>query len=98
MSRPKGWAREEKKKAFTKAVTAARVERGLRQSDLSDLLGIQQPRVSVLINHPDDITADRLRTLVETLDLPLITVAEFLGYTKKQIENELPNIPKGSEL
>jgi len=94
MARPKGWAKEEKKKAFTLAVKTAGMEAGLKQKELGEIIGVHPARISQLINHPDDITADRLRILVETLDLPLITVAEFLGYTKKQIENELKHLRK----
>lgn len=89
MSRPKGWAREEKKKAFIKSVNKAKVELDLRQEDLCGVLGVQQPQVSTLLNNPDRMSAERLRNLIEALNLPLMTVAEFLGYTKKQIIAEM---------
>ena len=94
MSRPRGYADEQRKKAFTKAVKVARTKMDIRQSDLAEVIGVQGSRASVLLNNPDSISVGRMRKIIEALDLDLQTVAGLLGYTPKQIRTNCEKILK----
>ena len=50
---------------------ALRKKKGLRQSDLKDIMGILPKTVSTLENHPEGVTLDSFFKLISALDLQL---------------------------
>lgn len=58
---------------------------GMKQGELADELGVSQSLMSVLVKNPDKMQADRLRKVIQTLQIPLEDTLAFLGYGKKEI-------------
>ena len=70
---------------FRRAVKGQLGKMGLNQSDLAANIGISCSRMTELMKHPERLTAERLRKLIEYTKLPPNDVMEFLGYSAKDM-------------
>ena len=89
MSRPrrtKADIEADARAAFQKEIRVRRVELDMSQNELAAEVGIVPSFMSNLLNNPDKLTAARIRTIVQTLELNPLVVMEFLGYTRKDLQ------------
>lgn len=70
---------------FSRAVRASLAERGLQQHDLAMELDVSDATLSLLLKDPNKISAGRLRTIVQYLDMEPLTLLLFCGFDKKRI-------------
>lgn len=92
MSRPrrtKADIEADARAAFQKEIRVRRVELDMSQNELAAEVGIVPSFMSNLLNNPDKLTAARIRTIVQTLELNPMVVMEFLGYTRKDLQRLL---------
>lgn len=52
---------------------------GLNQTDMAEHLGVSGPTVSILLKSPDKISVERLRKIINYLQLEPETVLRLLG-------------------
>lgn len=71
---------------FLREVRAQLAAMGMHQKDLVDRLGIKESTVSMMLHKPGSISVDRMRALIECLDLAPETVLRLLGYKGGQMQ------------
>lgn len=62
---------------------------GLQQHDLAEYLGVCDATVSILLRSPEKIPVERLRKIINYLQLEPAAVLKLLGYQSKIIKEEL---------
>lgn len=59
--------------------------RGYQQHDLAVALGVCDATITKILREPEKIPVERLRKIIEFLQLNPDNVLDFCGFTKKQI-------------
>lgn len=62
---------------------------GLQQKDLANRLAVSDATVSGMMKHPENIPVDRMRVIIEYLQLEPATVLRLYGYKEKDIQKEM---------
>ena len=91
-------AADNARKAFQKAVKHQRVEFDMSQKELGEALGISAPQISELMANPDKLSIERMRSIINALDIEPLVVLRLLGYSDRAIKQLSQGDASGSVL
>lgn len=70
---------------FRREVLVRLAYMGIQQHDLAEFLGVCDGTVSVMLRNPEKIQVDRLRKMIDYLQLEPDAILRFMGYRGKDI-------------
>ena len=70
---------------FAKAIRSELILKGLQQHDLAVELGVSDATLSQLLKNPNKLSADRIRVIVQFLNIEPMVLLIFCGYDMKNL-------------
>lgn len=70
---------------FANAIRSELISKGLQQHDLAVELGVSDATLSQLLKNPNKLSADRIRVIVQFLNIEPMVLLIFCGYDRKNL-------------